>query len=183
MANSAANALAWDFETYMPAKSLSYRAEQLAWLTGRAHRQFIAGQVGQWIRSANSTVTSPIPLKRAIFANGGVTMTAPPNFQPAWWKSWSASAPARAVWQQARQQSKFALFTLGNLDAAQLMRRAVAAITSHCSRGCGIKSTATDRAMPRRNSSVWPLVNPPAFATTLNTCAQSLPVDDQIFNS
>jgi hypothetical protein len=26
-------------------------------------------------------------------------------------------------------------------------------------------------------------VNPPAFATTLNTCAQSLPVDDQIFNS
>src|ERR1700680_3533123 len=49
LARSAANALAWDQETYMPAKSLPYRAEQLAWLTGHAHRQFIVRQVGQCI--------------------------------------------------------------------------------------------------------------------------------------
>src|SRR5580704_12669877 len=46
---SSASALQWDQETFMPPKALPYRAEQLAWLGGQAHRRFIAGTVGNFI--------------------------------------------------------------------------------------------------------------------------------------
>src|SRR5580704_10148704 len=59
LATSAASALTWDQETYMPPKSLPYRAEQLAWLSGHAHRRFIATQVGQWISHCEQNGFAP----------------------------------------------------------------------------------------------------------------------------
>jgi len=47
---SANSALAWDQETYMPPRALAYRAEQMAYLSGEAHRLFIAKKVGELIR-------------------------------------------------------------------------------------------------------------------------------------
>jgi len=47
--SSTAEALAWDQETYMPPKALGYRAEQMAFLSGEAHRRFTAKSVGALI--------------------------------------------------------------------------------------------------------------------------------------
>ena len=41
--------LSWDEETYLPTKALDHRAEQMAYLSGRAHRLFTTSQVGEWI--------------------------------------------------------------------------------------------------------------------------------------
>jgi carboxypeptidase Taq len=111
LANSTANALAWDIETYMPAKSLPYRAEQLAWLTGRAHRQFIARQVGQWISECeqhgfqpDSAESGNIREWRRQYDRAAKLSTSLVE------KLERVRTHARAAWQQARQQSEFALF-------------------------------------------------------------------------
>jgi len=41
--------LTWDLETQIPPKAVAFRAEQLAYLGGAAHRKFSAKKVGQWI--------------------------------------------------------------------------------------------------------------------------------------
>ena len=46
---STAELLAWDQETHMPAKALGFRAEQLAHLSGSAHRLATSGKLGEWI--------------------------------------------------------------------------------------------------------------------------------------
>ena len=51
LASSAASLLSWDQETYMPAKALSHRAEQLAFLSGWTHRQFTTAEVGDWLKA------------------------------------------------------------------------------------------------------------------------------------
>jgi carboxypeptidase Taq len=126
LANSAANALTWDLETYMPAKSLPYRAEQLAWLTGRAHRQFIARQVGEWISECEQQEFAPDSdeagnvrewrrqYNRATKISGRLVE-----------KLERVRTHARAAWQEARQQSKFALFK-PHLDKVLALTRQMA---------------------------------------------------------
>jgi carboxypeptidase Taq len=111
LASRAADALMWDQETYMPAKSLPYRAEQLAWLTGHSHRLFIARQVGQWIAeceqhgfSADSSESGNICEWRRQYDRA--TRISARLVE----KLERVRAHARAAWQQARQQSNFALF-------------------------------------------------------------------------
>src|SRR5512137_579605 len=48
--DGACNLLSWDQETNMPPKALTFRAEQLAHLSGLTHRLFTAPEVGGWIR-------------------------------------------------------------------------------------------------------------------------------------
>ncbi len=47
--NSSSSALHWDQETYMPPKALAYRAKQLAFLGGWAHRKFTSPETGRLI--------------------------------------------------------------------------------------------------------------------------------------
>src|SRR5436190_7870905 len=47
--SSTSESLSWDLETYLPARGVDFRAEQLAYLTGQTHRLFIAKKVGDWI--------------------------------------------------------------------------------------------------------------------------------------
>src|SRR5260221_13822436 len=47
--SSAREVLTWDQETYLPPKALSYRAEQLAYLGGEAHRQFTTKAIARLI--------------------------------------------------------------------------------------------------------------------------------------
>lgn len=47
--NSSAALLAWDQETYMPRRAVGFRAEQLSYLHGRAHRLFTDPKVNGWI--------------------------------------------------------------------------------------------------------------------------------------
>ncbi len=47
--NSTQSIISWDQETHMPPEAGAYRAEQLAYLSGRAHRLMTDPAVGDWI--------------------------------------------------------------------------------------------------------------------------------------
>jgi carboxypeptidase Taq len=49
LVRGAANLLGWDQDTGMPKKGLAFRADQLAWLDGTAHRLWISADVGEWL--------------------------------------------------------------------------------------------------------------------------------------
>jgi carboxypeptidase Taq len=126
LARSTANALTWDQETYMPAKALAYRAEQLAWLSGHAHRLFISGRVGQWISECEQLGFPP-----EADASGNLrewrrqydrATKVPARLVE---KLERVRAHARAAWQEARQQSKFALFK-PHLDKVLALTRQMA---------------------------------------------------------
>ncbi|HEV7923860.1 MAG TPA: carboxypeptidase M32 [Verrucomicrobiae bacterium] len=111
LASSAAQALTWDQETYMPAQALPFRAEQLAWLTGHAHKLFIAKQVGQWIAeceqhdfaSASDEAGNIREWRRQYDRATKVPTSLVEKLE-------KVRAHAREAWRQARQQSKFSLF-------------------------------------------------------------------------
>jgi len=126
LASSTSQALTWDQETYMPAKALPYRAEQLAWLTGHAHRRFIAGQVGQWISECEQ---HGFPPDSDQFGNihewrrqyDRATKVSARLVE----KLERVRAHAREAWRQAREQSKFALFQ-PHLDKVLALTRQMA---------------------------------------------------------
>jgi len=111
LATSAAQALTWDQETYMPPKSLPYRAEQLAWLSGHAHRRFIAGQVGDWISECEQNGFAPESNEAGNLHEWrrqyDRATKVPPRLIE---KLERVRAHAREAWRQARQQSKFTIF-------------------------------------------------------------------------
>ncbi len=111
LATSAASVLTWDQETYMPAKSLPYRAEQLAWLSGYSHRQFIAKQVGQWISECEQHGFAPDSdqagnLREWRRQYDRATKVPPRLIE----KLERVRAHSREAWRQARQQSDFSIF-------------------------------------------------------------------------
>jgi carboxypeptidase Taq len=110
-ASSAASALTWDQETYMPAKALPYRAEQLAWLTGHAHRLFIARSVGQWIAECEQRGYAPDSAEagnlREWRRQHDRATKIPARLVE---KLELVRAHSREAWRQARQQSNFATF-------------------------------------------------------------------------
>src|SRR5579872_913534 len=111
LVNSASSALTWDQETYMPPKSLPYRAEQLAWLGGLAHRKFIARQVGEWIAACEQHGFAPESDEagnlREWRRQYDRATKVPARLVE---KMERVRAHAREAWRQARQESNFALF-------------------------------------------------------------------------
>src|SRR5438552_16845265 len=59
LVTSANELLSWDLETYLPAKGVAFRAEQLAHLCGHTHRLFIAKKVGDWIKACEDHGFAP----------------------------------------------------------------------------------------------------------------------------
>ncbi len=108
---SSAAALNWDLETYMPPKALPFRAEQLAYLGGKAHRMFTSKQVGQLIAAGENHGFAP-------------DSDAAANVREWRWRYDRATkvparlieklertrAHAREAWKAAREQSRFRLF-------------------------------------------------------------------------
>ena len=111
LATSTAQAMSWDQETYMPPKALPYRAEQLAWLGGHAHKRFIAGQVGEWISECEQDGLAPESAAsgnvREWRRNYDRATKVPTRLVE---KLERVRAHAREAWKQARQQNKFSLF-------------------------------------------------------------------------
>jgi carboxypeptidase Taq len=111
LATSAASALTWDQDTYMPPKSLPYRAEQLAWLSGHAHRRFIARQVGDWMVECEqlgwAPDSAPAGNLREWRHQYNRATKVPPRLVE---KMERIRAHAREAWRLAREQSNFALF-------------------------------------------------------------------------
>jgi carboxypeptidase Taq len=126
LATSASNALTWDQETCMPPQALPYRAEQLAWLSGHAHRRFIARQVGQWISEceqhgfpAEADEAGNVREWRRQYDRATKVPTRLVE------KLEKVRAHSREAWRQARQKSNFALFK-PHLDKVLALTRQMA---------------------------------------------------------
>ncbi|MDE3067276.1 MAG: carboxypeptidase M32 [Verrucomicrobiota bacterium] len=109
--SSAADALSWDQETNMPPKALPYRAEQLAWLSGQAHRRFTAKKVGELIAECEQHNFAPesdeaanVREWRRLYDRA---TKVPPRLVE---KMERTRAHAREAWRAAREQSRFQLF-------------------------------------------------------------------------
>jgi carboxypeptidase Taq len=108
---SSASALSWDQQTFMPPKALPYRAEQLAWLSGQAHRRFTAGAVGDLIAECEQAALPPesdaaanVREWRRLYDRA---TKVPPHLVE---KLERTGALAREAWCEARQKSQFKLF-------------------------------------------------------------------------
>lgn len=108
---STGDVLAWDQETYMPAKALAYRAEQLAHLSGLAHRLFTARKTGDLIAAceqAGLPADSPEGANVREWRRQYDRKTKLPARLVE--KFERTRAHARDAWREARQKSKFKLF-------------------------------------------------------------------------
>ncbi|TAL05916.1 MAG: carboxypeptidase M32, partial [Verrucomicrobia bacterium] len=104
-------ALSWDLETYMPPKALAFRAEQLAYLGGEAHRKFTAKKVGQLIAECEQHGFAPDSDEagnvREWRRRYDRATKVPARLVE---KMERIRAHAREAWKQARAESKFRLF-------------------------------------------------------------------------
>jgi carboxypeptidase Taq len=63
--NSTSALLGWDQETCLPGKGIAYRAEQCAFMKGRAHHLFCAPEVGGWISECEQVEADEDPVRLA----------------------------------------------------------------------------------------------------------------------
>jgi carboxypeptidase Taq len=109
--------LQWDEETYLPAKGIEERAEQLSLLQGLAHQRFVSPETGRLLGELGSTAENP---------RGDETL--PPlerDFLRVLRRSYDREAPlpedfvreaaraeglSQAAWAQARRNNDFAAF-------------------------------------------------------------------------
>ena len=109
--DTANSALSWDEETYLPPKGLDHRAEQMAYLGGRAHRLFTASQVGEWIAeceqqgfaAGSDEAVNVREWRRSYDRKTKIPARLVEKFQ-------RVRSHAREAWGEARKQSKFKLF-------------------------------------------------------------------------
>jgi carboxypeptidase Taq len=103
--------LSWDEETYLPAKALDHRAEQMAHLSGAAHRLFTATKVGEWIAACEQHGFAPgsdeaanvREWRRSYNRKTKIPARLVEKFQ-------RVRAHAREAWGEARKESQFKLF-------------------------------------------------------------------------
>lgn len=111
--SSTSSVIAWDQETYLPPKGVTYRAEQLSYLAGSAHRLGTAPEVGEWLAACEAEQAA-WPADDARRGNvrewrrdyDRATKT-PPDLVTEMART---SALAREAWTHARKQSDFAQF-------------------------------------------------------------------------
>ena len=109
--SSASELLAWDLETYLPAKGVTFRADQLAHLGGEAHRLFTAKKVGEWISVCEQQGFAPESdeaanvreWRRRYDRATKLPTKLVEKFQ-------KVRTLAREAWRQARSQSEYSLF-------------------------------------------------------------------------
>ncbi|MCE0483343.1 MAG: carboxypeptidase M32 [Methylacidiphilales bacterium] len=114
--NSAASALTWDLEIYMPPKAGPYRAEQLSQLAGLAHRLGTASEVGGWIKQCEDKLPACADEEETALRAANVrewrrdydrATKLPQRLVEDLAKTTSL---AREAWVQARRESNFAAF-------------------------------------------------------------------------
>jgi len=122
--SDAGSLLSWDQETYMPAKALAYRAEQLAFLSGWSHRAFTASEVGGWISEceargfpADSKEAANVREWRRAYDR---QTKLPPELVEEFER---VRTLAREAWVEARRRSEFPLFRPHLEKILELCRR------------------------------------------------------------
>ncbi|MGJ8677807.1 MAG: carboxypeptidase M32 [Akkermansiaceae bacterium] len=111
--NNTASALGWDEETYMPAGGVTYRSEQLAWLSGKAHELATCADYLKTLENAEnaasqtSTNNTEIANLRELRHQYDRATKIPQKLVE---KASQASSLGRAAWMKARQSSDFSIF-------------------------------------------------------------------------
>lgn len=111
--NSTSSVIGWDQETYLPAKGVAYRAEQLSYLAGQAHKLGTAPEIGDWLLACETEQSSwsdederrgNIREWRRDYDRATKT---PPDLVT---EMARVSALAREAWTEARKKSDFPTF-------------------------------------------------------------------------
>ena len=103
--------LGWDEETYLPPKALDHRAEQMAHLSGAAHRLFTAGGVGGWISECEQHGFAPDSDEAANIREWRRDYDRKTKIPARLVEKFTRiRSHAREAWGEARKQSKFKIF-------------------------------------------------------------------------
>jgi carboxypeptidase Taq len=101
--------LGWDQEVLLTGKGVAYRGEQMAWLSGWIHEQFVDPEVGEWIEAA------------AEEASGDIEQSNVRHWHRNWTHATCLSKQlvkdltetrvlAQAAWAEARKKADFSIF-------------------------------------------------------------------------
>lgn len=102
--------LSWDQEVLLPKKGISYRAEQIAWLSGWIHERFTGPEVGDWIAEAEGSAETEIEranLREWRHQYDRATCL-PKSFVE---KLADTEVRSKSAWAEAREKSDFSLFS------------------------------------------------------------------------
>ncbi len=111
----AAALLSWDQQTYMPPKAIAFRADQMGYFSGQAHRLFTAPEVGGWIQACEEAgpdtntdndggaAANVRQWRREYERATRLPVELVENFQ-------RARAHGNEAWQEARRRNDFPLF-------------------------------------------------------------------------
>jgi carboxypeptidase Taq len=103
--------LSWDLETYLPAKAVPYRANQLSYLEAKAHLLFTEPSVGDWIKFAEDSGFEPGSEEAANIREWRRSYDRATKIPVALVEEFEKTRTmARTAWVTARAESNFALF-------------------------------------------------------------------------
>ena len=103
--------LGWDQDTFMPKKGVAFRADQLAWLDGHAHRLWTDPEVGRWIEDGLAGAPGPETIEAANLREWSHSYRRATRLPAALVEDFTRTKSlAREAWLQARRDSKFEVF-------------------------------------------------------------------------
>jgi carboxypeptidase Taq len=124
LVSSASSLLAWDQETYMPPKALTYRAEQLGFLSGWSHRMWTAPEVGDWISACEQHGFAPGSIEAANVREWRRQYDRQTKLPSELVEEFRrVTAASREAWLEARRDSDFARFAPALDTILKLCRR------------------------------------------------------------
>jgi carboxypeptidase Taq len=107
---STESALSWDQETYMPAKALAFRANQMSWLSGKAHALATGRMMHKLLEKAQSSkLRDPKAAANVKVMAHDFTRAAKIPGKLVIEES-EAASHAKHAWVEARKKSDFSLF-------------------------------------------------------------------------
>ena len=109
--NSTSALLGWDQETCLPRKGVAYRAEQCAFMKGKAHYLFSASEVGAWISECEQEAEGEDPVRSANLRDWRWSYdraTKLPGDLVE--KSERVRSHAMSAWAKAREENNFSEF-------------------------------------------------------------------------
>ena len=108
---STAAVLGWDQETYMPASGVAWRADQLAWLSGRGHEMSTAPEVGDWLAAAEAEMPAEDSVQATNLRGWQRSYDRATKLPVALVEEFTRTTSiAQNAWAEARKRSDFAAF-------------------------------------------------------------------------
>lgn len=108
---NASHLLSWDQETYMPPKAIDYRAEQLAYFSGRTHELFTDPQCNDWLKACEDhsypeNSDEAVNIREWRHSYDRATKLPTEHVE----ELERTTSMARNAWIEARQKSDFSIF-------------------------------------------------------------------------